>query len=65
MWSANVVLGAVAVLLLALNHREAAFDPLDPAHYRRWLPRVRRGSARGHAAPPAGRTAVVGPHTRA
>ncbi len=33
MWGANVALGAVAVLLLVLNHREAAFDPLDPKRY--------------------------------
>jgi LPS export ABC transporter permease LptF/LPS export ABC transporter permease LptG len=42
MWSANAVLGSLAVVLLVLNHREAAFDPLDPSHYRRWLPRVSR-----------------------
>ena len=30
MWSANVVLGAVGILLLVLNHREAAFDPARP-----------------------------------
>ncbi|HUG53901.1 MAG TPA: LptF/LptG family permease, partial [Vicinamibacteria bacterium] len=40
-WSANVVLGAAGVVLLVLNHREAAFDPLDPRHYRALLPRVR------------------------
>jgi len=42
MWGANVVLGAIAGVLLWLNHREAAFDPLDPAHYLSWLPRVKR-----------------------
>ena len=42
MWAANLVLGAVAVMLLVLNHREAAFDPLDPRHYLGWLPRVKR-----------------------
>jgi LPS export ABC transporter permease LptF/LPS export ABC transporter permease LptG len=42
MWSANLVLGALAVLLLMRNHREAAFDPLDPGHYTAWLPRLRR-----------------------
>jgi LPS export ABC transporter permease LptF/LPS export ABC transporter permease LptG len=42
MWGANVVLGAIALVLLWLNHREAAFDPLDPAHYLSWVPRVRR-----------------------
>ena len=38
-WGANAVLGTVAVVLLWLNHREAAFDPLDPELYRirlRW-----------------------------
>lgn len=33
MWAADVVLGAAAVVLLWLNHREAAFDPLDPQRY--------------------------------
>ncbi len=42
MWAANLVLGAVAVLLLLRNHREAAFDPLDPAHYTAWIPRLQR-----------------------
>ena len=42
MWSANVVLGALGILLLVLNHREAAFDPLDPSHYTSWIPRVPR-----------------------
>lgn len=42
MWAANVVLGAVAILLLWLNHREAAFDPLDLRHYGAWLPRIRK-----------------------
>jgi LPS export ABC transporter permease LptG/LPS export ABC transporter permease LptF len=42
MWSANVILGGLGIALLVLNHREAAFDPLDPAHYALWLPRVRR-----------------------
>ena len=42
MWGANVVLGAVAVVLIWLNHREAAFDPLAPGHYLLWLPIVRR-----------------------
>jgi LPS export ABC transporter permease LptF/LPS export ABC transporter permease LptG len=49
MWGANVVLGAVAGVLLWLNHREAAFDPLDPAHYLSFVPRVRRHR---QAAPP-------------
>jgi LPS export ABC transporter permease LptF/LPS export ABC transporter permease LptG len=42
MWGANVVLGAIAAVLLWLNHREAAFDPMDPAHYLSWVPKVRR-----------------------
>ncbi len=41
-WSANVILGAIAVALLVLNHRAAAFDPLDPTHYTAWIPRMRR-----------------------
>jgi LPS export ABC transporter permease LptF/LPS export ABC transporter permease LptG len=42
MWGANLVLGALALVLLFLNHREAAFDPLDGSHYLRFLPEVRR-----------------------
>jgi len=42
MWGANLVLGAAAVVLLALNHREAAFDPLDARHYLGLLPALRR-----------------------
>ncbi len=42
MWGANIALGAMAVALLWLNHREAAFDPLDPAHYLAWVPKVKR-----------------------
>jgi len=45
MWGANVVLGTIAVVLLVLNHRGAAFDPLDPTNYLRWLPRIRRVAA--------------------
>ncbi len=43
-WSANLVLGAAALGLLFLNHRWAAFDPLDPKIYASWLwlPRWRR-----------------------
>jgi len=67
MWAANLVLGGVAALLLWLNHREAAFDPLDPRHYALWLPRVRRApvpraGAAGLARPPeraAARPVVV------
>lgn len=42
MWAANFALGGVALALLALNQRQAAFDPLDPAQYLGWLPRLRR-----------------------
>lgn len=59
MWSANLVLGGIAVMLLVLNHREAAFDPLDPAHYRRWLPQIRRTSGAPHDIALAARPAVV------
>jgi LPS export ABC transporter permease LptG/LPS export ABC transporter permease LptF len=45
MWAANMVLGAIAVFLLALNQREAAFDPLDPSHYKALLPGIRRREA--------------------
>ncbi len=43
MWGANIALGAVAVVLLFLNQREAAFDPLDAAQYRAFLPLIRKG----------------------
>jgi LPS export ABC transporter permease LptF/LPS export ABC transporter permease LptG len=63
MWGANVVLGALAVGLLWLNHREAAFDPLDPAHYLSLVPRVRRQRslrpAPGRAAPARGAARAV------
>jgi LPS export ABC transporter permease LptF/LPS export ABC transporter permease LptG len=60
MWGANVVLGAMAVGLLALNQREAAFDPLDPSHYTSWLPKVRRQTARpARTVPPLRRRPVV------
>jgi LPS export ABC transporter permease LptG/LPS export ABC transporter permease LptF len=42
MWGANIVLGLLALVLLVLNHRQAAFDPLDPTHYTALLPHVRR-----------------------
>jgi lipopolysaccharide export system permease protein len=52
MWSANIVLGVAAAVLLFLNHREAAFDPLDVRHYMALVPRVRRkhGVQRGQQA---------------
>jgi LPS export ABC transporter permease LptG/LPS export ABC transporter permease LptF len=45
-WAANVILGAAGVTLLYLNHREAAFDPLDPRHYRALLPHIRTRKGR-------------------
>jgi lipopolysaccharide export system permease protein len=62
MWGANIVLGGVAIGLLTLNHREAAFDPLDPSHYTAWLPQIRRG--RGAAAPIPGRRRAAHPGRR-
>jgi LPS export ABC transporter permease LptG/LPS export ABC transporter permease LptF len=59
MWGANIALGAMALALLWLNHREAAFDPLDPAHYLSWVPKVKR--RRGARAPAA--TAAARPRT--
>jgi LPS export ABC transporter permease LptF/LPS export ABC transporter permease LptG len=41
MWGANALFGVVGIVLLVLNHKEAAFDPLDPALYTRWLPSIR------------------------
>jgi LPS export ABC transporter permease LptG/LPS export ABC transporter permease LptF len=53
MWGANMILGAGAIVLLILNFKEAAFDPLDPAHYAAWIPRIRsRRAAPAAAAPP-------------
>jgi len=54
-WSANVVLGLAGITLLFLNHREAAFDPLDPRHYRALLPRIRARKVAGRPAEQAGR----------
>jgi lipopolysaccharide export system permease protein len=62
MWSANIVLGVVAAVLLVLNHREAAFDPLDPSHYRALVPAIRRRPPRPKAVPrpgPRGRVVVL------
>ena len=55
-WAANVVLGTAGLVLLALNHREAAFDPLDPRHYSALLPRIRARPAPAPALPATGRT---------
>ena len=60
MWAANVVLGALAAGLLWMNYREAAFDPLDPAHYLSFVPKVRRQRA-ARAAAPAREAAPVRP----
>jgi LPS export ABC transporter permease LptG/LPS export ABC transporter permease LptF len=57
MWGANVALGLIALALLWLNHREAAFDPLDPSHYLSWVPKVKRAARPAPAAAP--RRAVV------
>jgi len=61
MWGANLVLGTAAVALLILNHREAAFDPLDPRHYLAWVPRVRlkRDRPAAEVAPAAPRPVLV------
>jgi LPS export ABC transporter permease LptF/LPS export ABC transporter permease LptG len=69
MWGANILLGAIAVALLVLNHREAAFDPLDPLNYALLIPRFKRkepkatprATSRGRplARPPAGGPVVV------
>jgi LPS export ABC transporter permease LptG len=42
MWGANMVLGAIGIVLLVLSQREAAFDPLNPFHYTAWLPHITR-----------------------
>lgn len=64
MWGANLTLGTLALVLLFLNHREAAFDPLDLSHYSRFLPEVRRRPApsrpaAGPVSRPAGPRPVV------
>lgn len=56
LWLANAVLGGIAIVLLVLNQREAAFDPLDLSRLGGLLPPVRRLVKRAeleHAAPPA------------
>jgi LPS export ABC transporter permease LptG len=52
MWGANLVLGGVAVVLIALNHKAAAFDPLDPRQYLALLPDIRRQAKAPAPAPP-------------
>ena len=59
MWGANLVLGAIAVALVWLNLREAAFDPLDPAHYLSFVPTVKRHRAVRPAAAAPDRPVVV------
>jgi LPS export ABC transporter permease LptG len=59
MWAANLVLGALAILLLMKSHREAAFDPLDPGHYTTWIPRLRRAPRQAAPAGRGGRPVVV------
>ncbi len=59
MWGANAILGAIAIVLLVLNHRAAAFDPLDASHYLGLLPRLRRGRRARPAPRPAGARAPV------
>jgi LPS export ABC transporter permease LptF/LPS export ABC transporter permease LptG len=53
MWGANLVLAAIALVLLVLNHREAAFDPLDLSQYRRFFPEVRKRAGQAAAMAPA------------
>jgi LPS export ABC transporter permease LptF/LPS export ABC transporter permease LptG len=54
MWGANIVLGSIALILLWMNVREAAFDPLDPRHYLSWVPTVRRHRVPRGARPQVG-----------
>jgi LPS export ABC transporter permease LptF/LPS export ABC transporter permease LptG len=55
MWGANLVLGAGAIALLVLSHREAAFDPLDARHYLGLVPRLGRTASPAKASKPAPR----------
>ncbi len=59
MWGANLVLGVSAGVLLFLNHREAAFDPLDVRHYLALVPTIRRRAAGPVSAPRPGPRPVV------
>lgn len=69
MWGANLLLGAVAVVLLVLSQREAAFDPLDVRQYGALWPRALRsrrplpprsvGPAASRGRPTGGRRVVV------
>ncbi|HEX6740025.1 MAG TPA: LptF/LptG family permease [Vicinamibacteria bacterium] len=62
MWGANLVLGLVALALLVLNHRLAAFDPLDPRQYLALLSRWRRRPDPGRSG--VVRRPAVGPRRR-
>lgn len=59
MWAANVVLGGIALGLLALNQRQAAFDPLEPSQYLGLLPRMTRARRGAAPARPRRRAVVV------
>jgi lipopolysaccharide export system permease protein len=63
MWGANIVLGTIALVLLWLNLREAAFDPLDPAHYLSFVPKVRRQQVAPPPPPPAPAPRATAPIT--
>jgi len=64
MWGANILLAVVALVLLLLNHREAAFDPLDPSHYGALLPRIRRRPGAMPAPGPRPNRPIVRPGPR-
>ncbi len=61
MWGANIVMGSIALILLWLNLREAAFDPLDPRHYLTWVPMVKRRRAAAGTTPEAAAPDPKGP----
>ncbi len=61
MWGANIVMGSIALILLWLNLREAAFDPLDPRHYLIWVPMVKRRRAAAGTTPEAAAPDPKGP----
>jgi LPS export ABC transporter permease LptG len=53
------VLGGLAVGLLVMNQREAAFDPLSASHYMSWIPRIRRREKNPEGEPGARPRVVV------
>jgi LPS export ABC transporter permease LptF/LPS export ABC transporter permease LptG len=61
MWGANIVLGSVALVLLWMNLREAAFDPLAPSHYVSFVPKVKRRRVRHET--PQGAASEAPPRT--